>query len=338
MAQSPCPPTLEAVGPGKEVRVVRRWSEQGVPFVKLAVPEIGSEVDYSVRRLAEDNGATFAVLELAPGWPGAQAGHRSLVRIADPDTVRTLTTDDFNQVVVRCGEVLAGEAACSVPDAEAVFGAMPDWLSPEFRAQEKPLRAESEQGREIRCFHCEKPIADAEAACPHCGRSRLAPRCPRCGGLVSPERDKHVYYADENGYYPWHHAWDGRCASCGFEFVARLVIETGHAPFLASNDHHAQIEQWKAEPTLSHPFAGFSRLEIRGAESVHMVCDLWDYQPTIEVRIQRAVAANAGEPAGSLTKEARVVMTLAEWRAVIENLQGPLRVLMERKPWTRDTT
>ncbi len=183
------PPTLEAVSPGTVVKVVRRWSEQGVPFVKLADPEIGSEVDCSVQRLTGDQGTNFAVLELAPGWPGEQAGHRSLVRVVDRDAVRTLTTDDFNEVVARCGEVLAGEAVCSVPDAEAVFGAMPDWLSPEFRAQEKALRAEREQGREIRCFHCEKPIADAEAVCPHCSVSRLAPRCPRCGGLVSPERD-----------------------------------------------------------------------------------------------------------------------------------------------------
>lgn len=83
---------------------------------------------------------------------------------------------------------------------------------------------------------------------------------------------------------------------------------------------------------LSHPYAGFSRLQIRGGESLHLMCDAWDYQPTIEVRIQRAAAANKGDPENSLARETRVVMTVAEWRAVMENLQGPLRVLMERKP------
>lgn len=222
------PPTLEDVRPGQALRIVRGWAEQHVPFLKLADPEVGAEVDCAVRQLVEDQGACFVVLELADGWPGTDAGHRTLVRIIDPATIRTLLPDEFTAVMGRWDPPLQVGQTCSVAVAEARFGALPDEFSPQFRARDLAARREQDPNREILCFQCTKPVSSAAASCAHCGASRLPPSCPRCGGLVSTELDKRVYYADENGYYPWHHAWDGRCASCGLEFVA----QRGTAPSL----------------------------------------------------------------------------------------------------------
>ena len=81
-----------------------------------------------------------------------------------------------------------------------------------------------------------------------------------------------------------------------------------------------------------------SEMEIRAGESVYSMLDDWDYQPTIEVKIRRAVASNMSATSGGLSKEERIVMTPEEARALIEELQGRLRILMERRKWSRDTT
>ena len=140
--------------------------------------------------------------------------------------------------------------------------------------------------------------------------------------------------AQENGRYPWHKDWDGRCANCGFEFVAHLRILSGHHTFF-NGDMGDLAERVRAEGEAA--FAGHSRIEIRGGESVHMACDDWNYQPTIEVRIVRDTAANYGVDEG-LAKEIRFEMTAEEWRAIAEQLQGPLSVLLQRQSWSRDTT
>ncbi|MEW6207724.1 MAG: hypothetical protein AB1631_05110 [Acidobacteriota bacterium] len=79
-------------------------------------------------------------------------------------------------------------------------------------------------------------------------------------------------------------------------------------------------------------------MEIRAGENVYSMLDDWDYQPTIEVTIRHAVASNMNAPGSGLGKEERIVMTTEEARALIDELQGRLRILMERKKWSRDTT
>ena len=184
------------------------------------------------------------------------------------------------------------------------------------------------------CFHCEAEIRPTDLECPHCGRARTAPPCPQCRHRVTQTMDQRIYFPQENGRYPWHRNWDGRCENCGLEFVARLRVAAGHHTF-HNRDLGELAERARSEGEAA--FAGQSRIEIRGGESVHMECDDWNYQPTIEVRIEREAAANFGVDEG-LAKEVRFEMTAEEWRAVIDHLQGPLRVLLERKSWSRDTT
>jgi len=117
------------------------------------------------------------------------------------------------------------------------------------------------------------------------------------------------------------------------------VALAGHRGWPASGEEwDAGIKELMLSPSGRNPLAGPSRLEIRPGESIHMVCDDWDYQPTIEVHVRRTSAANMADPARSLTKETHIVMTPAAWQAIIDCLQGPLRVLMHRRPWSRDTT
>jgi hypothetical protein len=158
---------------------------------------------------------------------------------------------------------------------------------------------------------------------------------------VTDARDRRAYYKNENGRYAWHYAWDGRCKSCGYDFTARLRVTTGHLLFFEAlkGGIDETIERLKSEGRDEEGLRfGESEVEIRGSESVYVMLDDWDYQPTIEVKIRRAVASNMNAPGGGLGKEERIVMTPEEARAVIEQLQGPLSILMERKKWSRDTT
>jgi hypothetical protein len=81
-----------------------------------------------------------------------------------------------------------------------------------------------------------------------------------------------------------------------------------------------------------------------------MKFDEWDCQPTIRVvvkrkcggegdwRVHSELEENNGEPESGLLPEAGIELNPQEWAAVIEQLQGPLKILMERKPWHYDTT
>lgn len=116
-----------------------------------------------------------------------------------------------------------------------------------------------------------------------------------------------------------------------------MTVRTGH------NIQHAPqrdelLKELPAEPASEEYFAGISRLSIRRGDSVRMEFDLWDHQPTIEVRLRREVAANCGGPDEGLYAEDRIAMTPAEWAAVIAQLQGPLKVLMQQEAWWEDMT
>lgn len=189
----------------------------------------------------------------------------------------------------------------------------------------------------FRCFDCEKPLPDVDAdRCPHCGANRVAPACPECGRPVTDDKNVRAYLGHENGLYAWHHRWRGRCASCGHEFQASFNLRTGHR--LHFQDGPALLKEWGLPIDGRDAISGISEVSIRGSESTTMHCDEWDHQPTVEVTVRRAVAANMGPSGQGLACEARIAMTPDEWRAVIEQLQGPLSVLMQRQPWSKDTT
>ena len=67
-----------------------------------------------------------------------------------------------------------------------------------------------------------------------------------------------------------------------------------------------------------------------------MACDDWDHQPAIEVQVRRATASNCSDE--GLPEHSFITMTIGEWNTIFEQLQGPLKPLMERRPWSRDTT
>lgn len=174
------------------------------------------------------------------------------------------------------------------------------------------------------CFDCGKPVG-SESFCPYCGVSRVAPPCPHCGKPVTRAKNQR----DQLDRYAWNSRWDGRCGECGFEFATTTQIQTGHHTFfqgplpaefhLDQNDHSGQ-----------------SIVRIRGMESVHMAFDDWDHQPVIEVQVRRATASNCHDE--GLPEHSFITMTIGEWNTIFEQLQGPLKPLMERRPWSRDTT
>jgi hypothetical protein len=186
------------------------------------------------------------------------------------------------------------------------------------------------------CFDCEKSLPDPDARhCPHCGVNRTAPVCIHCESPVTSDKNVHAYHGHENGHYAWHHRWNGRCESCGHEFRASVRLRTGHGLFF--HKAPALLKEWGLSLDAGD-YSGVSEVSIEGDESTTMHCDEWDHQPTIRVSVRRAVPSNAGPAGGGLAQEASIAMTPLEWRAVIDQLQGPLSVLMERQPWSRDTT
>ena len=180
-------------------------------------------------------------------------------------------------------------------------------------------------------LHCSQPF-QGEEKCPHCGVSCAAPPCPRCGQPVSRTRN-HRESSPCLAEIAWNSHWGGACAHCGLNFESTLRLLTGHPAWHARGDGKGQEEF-----QLETPMACESILQIRGAESTSMALDDWDFQPTIEVRIKRAVADGGGKTGGGLDKEVVVTMTPEEWDAVFKQLHGPLRLLMQRRIWSRDTT
>lgn len=336
----PNPATLDLIPPGRHVPIVRAFCERGVAFVQLAHPETGARADYAVRWIAPGK-PELVLLQIGPAWPGPEAHRLVLLDVPDRGTLRTLDPEEFLRGLARVQPDMSGWGSIPFAEVERVFGPLPESNSPEFRAATAadlrgPLRSMS-------CVQCERPVRAEEDACPACGEPRIAPPCPRCGKPVSRARDARSYFARENGAYRWHSDWNGICVECGFPFVARLELATGHDGGIPAvrqrleSLRNAGKTQQEIDAALQQPL-GHSRIEVHGGESVFTYCDDWDHQPTIIVEIERAAEARGGAPGEGLTRKARIEMTPAEWQAVIEQLQGPLRVLLERKPWRRDTT
>ncbi len=87
-----------------------------------------------------------------------------------------------------------------------------------------------------------------------------------------------------------------------------------------------------------NPWAGGSLIEISAGDSLNLNFDCWDLQPTVRVHVSRLSSANRESSQFDLAKNETIVMTVHEWKAVIEQLSGPLSILLERSGWNRDTT
>src|SRR5690242_6389345 len=68
------PPTLEPVDANQRVVIAARWLEHDTPYLQVVHPTHGARGDYAVRWLLTVIGRHLALLELAPGWPGAEPG------------------------------------------------------------------------------------------------------------------------------------------------------------------------------------------------------------------------------------------------------------------------
>jgi hypothetical protein len=174
-----------------------------------------------------------------------------------------------------------------------------------LEADLKSVLAAPDAQAPITCYECGRP-ARGEDRCPYCNAVRTAPACPHCGKPISPARNQDM----ATYHYAWNAGWDGRCAECGFEFKASLQLRTGH------------------DPSTGLPGPALSIVQIHGSESEHADLDLWDRVPVVGVRVQRAEGSSNE---WGLPRESQVVLTIEEWQAVFDQLQGPLKPLMERR-------
>ena len=165
-----------------------------------------------------------------------------------------------------------------------------------------------------------------EDICPHCGVSRVAPPCPACGKPVSRLKNRCV----EPELQAWNSNWDRICAECGHEFETVIRLRSGHTTFFDQ-------QELGLEFSLGRDTSGQSIVGIRGTESRYGNCDYWESVPAVEVRVKRAVAGNA-KLDERLPQRASIALTVEEWNTVIEQLQGPLRVLLAQRTWFRDST
>jgi hypothetical protein len=64
-----------------------------------------------------------------------------------------------------------------------------------------------------------------------------------------------------------------------------------------------------------------------------MAFDFWDHQPVIAIEVRRAEAGNCGKE--KLPERSNIMLTIEEWNAIVSQLEGPLKPLMERRGWSR---
>ena len=337
------PATLESIGSGRHLAVLKAWREHACSFIKLQHPDLDHvSVDYIVNWIVKtEDGKIVVLLELAPGWPGDGMAKLILTHFVG-DKIVTLKNSDYDGALAAYH---ADIAKChGVPECapEELFGRMPDSRSLEYQvrqaAQMRLLRAE--KGIKVCCIKCNKEVEEKDNFCASCGAKRAAPDCTKCGVPVTTAKDARVRYHSENGYYPWHFGWDGTCINCDFDYSARIVVTGGHNLFF-SEHAKAIIDDAKENPdkfaSSEDAFAGKTNIDIGMDQSVFMECDDWDYQPTIVFSLKRWQKANSDD-AGALKSFETFTLTPKEWFAISEQLNGPLRVLLARQPWRRDTT
>lgn len=141
------------------------------------------------------------------------------------------------------------------------------------------------------------------------------PLCPICRQPITsfPEQPKGYFRSN----LVWNEAWfhiQPCCASCGYEFKARLTVHSGHT-----------------SPIESIP----SQIDIKaGISHAWTFLDHLDYQPFIEIQISRAIS---GEVDGLATSE-RIRLTPEEWQTIATKLQSTLQPLLQQQAWWIDTT
>lgn len=181
------------------------------------------------------------------------------------------------------------------------------------------------------CFECRSEVPADGGECPCCHVSFAVPPCPACRHPVAhaPEPATALYAPS------WNTDWCQQCVHCGHEFQATVRLQTGHCgPASVQPEESAAIRNGdRGGPLCAH-----TEIAISGRESIFMELDSWDFQPTIQIQIYRSRPGNSGNVESRLRNEETLNLSVSECLEIIGQLQGPLRVLMQRLPSWRDST
>lgn len=233
------------------------------------------------------------------GLPDAQA---VVVKVLDRTVLRTLSLSEI-EAVLR--------------DLQADKRARPVW--PIEEAGKVLLPAIGEKQREfppkikiIKCFQCGQYLRHTDPTCPNCGVDRRAPPCPSCHKSVTE-------WAQMEGLsqldtYVWNSKWEGVCCHCGHEFKAELKTFPQGSVFGSKVDNGCDVVELGIGEQVAVPMP-----------------DYWEITPVLKIRIRR------NRP-GMEPVDEKVSLTIDEVKMLIDQLEGPLQVLLQMRQWSRDTT
>lgn len=286
----------------QKIKIKHRWIYQSVPKLRLQHPKEEIYEDFSIIGAVKQDDGEYLMLAEQEVLDKDQ--YLVFIKVLDKHTLQTIKPEMMVKSLGRIQSEVLESQGVSRTLLRSILGDIPE-INSEIELtplEVKPIL--------INCFSCNKEVGHTEAICPHCGVFRLAPNCPQCGKPVTDWEDKQ-YFGSLN-VYVWNSGWDGRCKHCGLEFETTIDLKTGHHWF-------------ERGPS--------SEIKIAGNESSTTVfLDFWQHLPTIEISINRLV------PGGRLAKEEKFTLTLEEFEAISKQLQGQLQVLLQRKPWSEDTT
>lgn len=181
------------------------------------------------------------------------------------------------------------------------------------------------------CFECWSEVPADGKECPLCHVSFAAPACPSCHSAVAHAPEPVTALNAPS----WNTDWEQQCVHCGHEFQATVCLKTGHCgPFSVGPEESFAVRNGDR----SGPFCAQTEISISGGNSIYMEYDSWDFQPTIQIQIRRSRPGNSGNVESRLGIEETIHLTVSECHAILRQLQGPLRILMQRLPSWRDTT
>lgn len=256
------------------------------------------------------NGSSMecAILRLFIGHDGQYAvlgmanAQAVVVKVLDRTVLRTLSLNEI-------------EAA--LRDLEEDRKARPIWPVEEAGLVLLPATGEKQQEfppklRIIKCFQCGKYVRHTDPTCPNCGVDRKAPRCPSCHKPVTEWVQ--MEGLSQLDTYVWNSRWEGVCCHCGHEFKAEIKTLPQGFAFGSKIDDACDV------------------VELGISEQVAMpLPDCWEVTPVLEIHVKR------GRP-GVEPVEEKVSLTIDEVKALMDQLSGPLRILLQMRAWSRDTT
>ena len=115
----------------------------------------------------------------------------------------------------------------------------------------------------------------------------------------------------------------------------RLNEEAGGSDRGSPRLNTEQLAQLLAVGPTQDLLAGSTKIRIELGESHLSEYEHADTQATIVISFDRAQDCTHDAP-GGLLGNASIALTVEEWRALSEQLNGPLKVLLERKPYSTD--